>query len=92
VNKDVVVVGLLENQNEFLNLFDKIFLLQCREKTFFERIDNRTTNGFGKDYSEKEHILSFYKKFEEDLIKKGAIPINVEESLESVVSNIISKI
>jgi len=92
VNNDVVVVGLLENQNEFLNLFDKIFLLKCSEKTFFERIDNRTTNSFGKDPSEKEHILNFYKDFEEDLINRGAIIINCEKSINNVVDEILKNI
>lgn len=93
VPKDVVVVvGLATNQNEYLNLFDKIFLLQCKEETFLERIDERTSNDFGKHPMEKIYILDFYRNFEKVFIEKGAIPINVEESIETVVNNIVSKI
>lgn len=90
INEDVYVVGMTENQDDYLDLFDKVFILQCSERIFFKRIDDRTTNGFGKDPSEKEHILSFYKNYETDMIKKGAIPINAEESIDNVVNAIIS--
>ena len=93
VSKDVVaVVGIAQNQNEYFDLFDKIFLLQCKEKTFLERLKVRTSNDFGKHPLEKEYILDFYKKFEKEMIDKGAIIINAEEPLDVVVENIISKI
>ena len=88
----VVAVGLITNQDEYLNMFDRVFLLQCDEKTFLSRLDTRTSNDFGKHPLEKEHILNFYKNFEKDLIERGAILINAEQALDVVVSNIISKI
>ncbi|MFA6397518.1 MAG: AAA family ATPase [Candidatus Paceibacterota bacterium] len=84
------VVGIAENQNEFLNLFDKIFLLQCDEAELFRRIDNRKDNDFGKNNSEKEYIKSFRKKFENDLINKKAIVINSNDLIDSIVDKIIS--
>ncbi|MFA6273979.1 MAG: AAA family ATPase [Candidatus Paceibacterota bacterium] len=93
VPKDiVVVVGLATNQNDFLDMFDQIFLLHCKEETFLSRIDNRTDNDFGKHPLEKEHILSFYRNFEEVFKKRGAIPISSEDSIEIMINNIISKI
>jgi len=93
VPKDIiVVVSITTNQNDYLNLFDKVFLLQCREEIFLERINIRTGNDFGKHPLEKEHILDFYRDFEKDLIEKGVIPINAEDSLDVVANNIISKI
>jgi dephospho-CoA kinase len=91
-NDIVVAVGITTNQNEYLNMFDKVFLLQCSEKTILNRLDTRISNDFGKHPLEKEHVLDFYGDFEKDLIARGAIPINTEESLDVVVSNIISNI
>lgn len=91
-NDITVAVGITMNQNEYLSMFDKVFLLQCSEKTFLDRLDARTSNNFGKHPIEKEHVLSFYRDFEKDLIDRGAIPINAEEPLDVVINNIISQI
>ncbi|MEI7810745.1 MAG: AAA family ATPase [bacterium] len=88
----IVVVGLTTNQNEYLNLFDKVFLLQCSEETFLNRLKTRTSNDFGKHPLEENYILNMYKDLEKDLIEKGAIAINAEGPIETVVGSIISKI
>ncbi len=33
----IVAAGIARNQNDYLNLFDKVFLLQCSEETFLHR-------------------------------------------------------
>jgi broad-specificity NMP kinase len=87
----IFVLGLPSNQNELINLFDKVLLLQCKPETFISRIENRTDNDFGKDKSAQEVILSWYKNFEQETLKKGAISISVEESLDEVVDNILKQ-
>ena len=88
----IIAVGITTNQDEYLDVFDKVFLLRCSEKTFLNRLDTRTNNNFGKHPIEKEHVLNFYRDFEKDLIGKGAILINTEDKLDIVVNDIISKI
>ncbi len=85
----VFIAGISENQLEYLDLFDKIFLLQCREQTFLRRIDERTDHHFGKDQAEREKILSLYKNFENTLLLRGAICIHTENPIEVVAENII---
>jgi dephospho-CoA kinase len=93
VNKEVVVVlGSVANQNEFLNLFDKVLLLQCKPETFIKRIMERKDNDFGKDKSAQELILSWHQEFESELLKKGAISIDVEGSIDTVVEAIVKEI
>jgi len=89
--ENIFVAGITENQNEYLKLFNKIFLLQCSEETILERINNRKNNDFGKDSLEKEYILNSYRDFEKDLIEKGAISINVDKPIEIVINEIILK-
>lgn len=91
--KIIVAVGIAANQNRYLDLFDKIFLLQCKEKTFLDRMANRKGgNEFGEFPEERQYVLNFYKDFEQSLIARGAIVVNAEESPEVMVNSIISKI
>lgn len=89
---NVVIAGVASNQEEYLDLFDKIFLLQCQPETFLHRINNRTENDFAKNKSEQDHILGWYKDYEIRMIKHGAIPIDTEKSLDQVVEQILSLI
>jgi GrpB-like predicted nucleotidyltransferase (UPF0157 family)/dephospho-CoA kinase len=88
----VAVLGMAENQNEFLSLFDKILLLQCAPETFLSRIERREDNIFGKDKTAQGYILETYREFENDMLEKGAISINVEKPFDEVEERIISEI
>lgn len=88
----IFVLGIASNQNDFIHIFDKTFLLQCSPETFISRIENRADNDFGKDKTAQEFILGWYKDFEYKILKKGAISINVEKSLNEVVKNIIEQV
>ena len=92
--KDLVIVtGIAGNQNSYLSLFDKVFVLQCKPETFIKRVIERDTNdGFGKSPSEQKFLVNLYQVFEKDLIDRGAIEVNVEKSVREVVEEIISKI
>jgi dephospho-CoA kinase len=86
--KIVAVAGLFNNRSELLGLFDKVFLLQCKEETFLKRIIERENHNFGKHILEQENILSWYKNFEKEVLEEGAIPINTDRLLTQVVDEI----
>ncbi len=88
----VVVVGMPSNRYELLDLFDKVLLLQSKEETFLQRLTERTNNDFGKHISDRENILTWYKNFEEKILKNGAISINADCPLEDIVNEIYSKL
>lgn len=88
----IVVAGIASNQDEYLDLFDKIFFLHCREEIFLHRLNTREENEFAKEKSEQEQVLSWYKDFEDKMLKKGAIPINTEAPIGTVADQIISQI
>jgi len=91
--KDIVVVaGLFGNRFELWNLFEKVFLLQCKEETFLKRIIERENHNFGKHILEQENILSWYKNFEKEIVSEGALPINTDKPLDLVVGEIIAQI
>lgn len=88
----VGVVGLADNLQDIIGLFDKFFLFQCQEETFLQRIKQRKNHNFGKDDSEKEMILGWYKDFEKEMLDKGAILINTEVPVNAVVEKVIQNI
>ncbi len=90
-DKTTFVCGVTANQDEYLYLFDKVFLLQCSPETFIKRIDTRSKK-FGKHSSEKEHLLSWHDELEQGLINKGAIVINSENPIDFVVDEILKNI
>lgn len=87
-----VMAGHSENYIEFLHLFDKVILLQCRPETFLNRIAARKNNDFGKEETAREFILNTFEKFESDMLKKGAISINTEGPLEKTFEKVIDEI
>src|SRR3989344_7767959 len=38
---NVAVLGLASNQDDFLSLFDKLFLLHCKKEVFLHRLNTR---------------------------------------------------
>lgn len=87
----VVVLGSASNQKDYLYLFDKILLLQCKPDTFIKRIENRTDHDFGKDKTAQDSILGWYEHFESEMLEKGAISIDAEKPIEEVVKQIIEQ-
>lgn len=92
-NKNITFVcGVSANQDKYLDLFDKIFLLRCSPLVLVKRIDSREDHQFGKHSSEKEHILNWYEEFEERLINKGAIAINNNNPINIGADEILKNI
>ncbi|MDP2789167.1 MAG: AAA family ATPase [bacterium] len=90
--KIIVVVGITDNQSEFFQLFDKILFFHCNKATFLKRIKKRTDNNFGKHKSEQKMLLEWYQEFKRKMTKRGAVPINTNESLNVVVKQVIKQI
>ncbi len=95
--KDIIIAtGITGNQDEYLNLFDKIFLLQSEEETFTNRMASRHLqpgeNSYGQYPAEREFAIRNYKNFENKMIALGAILVNAELSLSEVADQILSKI
>lgn len=91
-NSTIVVFGIASNQEDYISLFDKVFLLHCKEETFLHRLKTREENDFAREKSEQEQVLSWYKDFEDKMLKNGAIPINTDAPISIVADQIISQI
>ena len=87
----VFILGVASNQNDFLDMFDKVILLQCMPDTFIHRLTHRTNNDFGKDKTVQEAVLGWYEEFENKLIERGAISINTEKHIAEVVEEVLKQ-
>lgn len=86
--EDVVVVGCAANQDGYLHLFDKFFVLHAEPETMLARIHERTDNPFGKDPAEQWRIFHRQKEFEDEMVQKGAVLVDANQPLDRVVAAI----
>jgi len=88
----VFICAVTSRQHEFYDQFDKIFVLTIDEPALKHRLLTRTTNDFGKHPNEMKMLVDGREGFEQQMLKVGAIPINVMQSLGEVVDDILEKL
>lgn len=78
------------NQKEFLDLFDKVILLQAKPETLIHRMQTRTNkSGYGKTKAEQEDNIEWQKEFDPLLISLSAQPVSTEKTLDAVIAEIM---
>jgi len=88
----IIITGVARNQDQFIDLFDKIFLLECPQETLNTRLIQRQHedgNRFGEHQEEREYIIDVFKDFEAKTINQGAITIDCSKPLEQIADDII---
>lgn len=79
--------GGSRNFRKFIDLFDKVFILDVDSKTLDKRLDSRPVNAWGKSRQQRELIHRLHKT-KEDIPGEG-ITIDATSSLDQVVDQII---
>ncbi len=87
----IFVFGASANQDRFLSVFDKIFLLKCSPETFSKRMDLRTNHRYGKLPAERENELRWFEEFNNHVIEKGASIIDAENPVTQVADEILAE-
>ncbi len=88
-DEDLVVAGLSSNQEEYVPLFDKVLVLHARPETVLARLTSRTDNDYGKHPLEQQRLLNWHKSFEQEMIEKGALPLDAEQSIEAMADEVL---
>jgi hypothetical protein len=87
---DVFFCGSSGNQSEFYALFDKIFLLQMNDGLIRQRIlNNDRDHNYGQMPGELEAILGYYKSFQDKATASGAVIIDADQTLKTIVDYIL---
>jgi hypothetical protein len=86
----VFLCGSVENEDEVRDLFDVVVCLVLDESTLRERLATRTTNKFGRAPIELEAILAWNRTTETTYRELGALVVNADQPLDSVVDTILA--
>ncbi len=90
--KDVFICGVASNEEEYIDLFDKVFALMLDEETLKHRITNRTNNDFGKSEHEMKTLLEWQANTAEYYRKIGAKVIDARKPLQAVMDEILNQL
>ncbi|MGB9364881.1 MAG: nucleoside kinase [Xanthobacteraceae bacterium] len=82
--------GGSRNFQQFIDLFDEIFILDVDAKTLDERLDSRSDDDWGKSKSERELILRLHAT-KEDTPSSGIV-IDATQPLVGVVDEILGHV
>lgn len=92
--EDVIVTGVASgNIAEYVPLFDKVILLQLNSEDLIHRLETRDNpSGYGKTKVEQEDTVRWQEEFVPLMLAHGAIPVNSEGEIGTVVDKIIALI
>jgi len=82
--------GGSRNFNEFIDVFDEVFVLDVDVDTLNERLDNRPDDDWGKSKRERDLILRLHATKED--VPSSGIVIDATQPLASVVDEILGHV
>ncbi len=85
----VFYCGAPNNLEEIVSLFSKVVLLVASPENIRSRLLARTDNGFGKSPEVQDYILERKEKIEASLIGKGALVVDANQDIDSVLANVL---
>jgi len=88
----VFVCGVASNEDEYIDVFDKVFALDIDTETMKHRINTRTSGDFGKSTHEMKTLLEWQETTADYYQKVGAHVIDATKPVTSVVDEIVSSI
>ena len=90
-DKPVFLCGTTPNDNDVWDLFDEVISLSISNEEIVKRLASRTNNDYGKHPDDLKDILGWNETTDERMASYGAIIVNAEQPLGSVVDEIIEK-
>jgi shikimate kinase len=83
------VSGTVSNQGRFYDRFDAVVLLSAPAELLLSRLDNRTTNPYGKTPEQRELILHHLAEVEPLLRRTCTHEIDAAQPLAEVVKQLV---
>jgi dephospho-CoA kinase len=85
----VFVCGVASNEEEYIDVFDKVFALDVDVETMKHRVKTRTKGDFGKSAHEMETLLDWHNSTQDYYRKIGAHIIDATKPIEWIVDDIL---
>jgi hypothetical protein len=89
---DVFICSKAHNQEELYGRFGLMFVLTLNTGGLVKRLASRPGSAIGKTASELSDILSLRQRFEQSLIKHGAVEVDAGRPLAEVVDIILGRV
>ncbi len=83
------VSGTVSNQGRFYPQFDAVVLLSAPADVLLERIENRTTNEYGKAVEERDLILQHLAEVEPLLRATSTHELDAAQPIDDVVDQLV---
>ena len=91
INDLVFYCGNASNWREIISLFDLIVLLKISPEIMKKRLTSRTNNDYGRNSEVQDYLLTKKDLWDSELENTGAISVDANGDLDSVVKEIIMK-
>lgn len=88
--QEVILCGSANNDLDFADCFDRIFALDVRPEVHANRLRTRTDNNYGRSETMIPKIVAEQQDFIQRALALGAVAIDAEQPLETVVDDIIT--
>jgi AAA domain-containing protein len=88
--RTLYVSGCVSNQGKFYDRFDAVVLLSATAEVILDRVENRTTNDYGKGPGERDLILLHLGSVEPLLRATCTHEIDASRPLDDVVDALIA--
>lgn len=89
--EEVYICSLAHNMHELFNQFDYIFVLSADDFILQQRLEMRGS-GLGSTPAQMADILTLHRNFEEGLINKGAIKVDIQQSALDCVNFVLETV
>jgi hypothetical protein len=88
--RTLYVSGCVSNQGRFYDRFDAVVLLSAPAEVILDRIETRTTNGYGKAPGERDAIVSHLASVEPRLRTTCTHELDATQPLGRIVEALIA--
>jgi shikimate kinase len=89
-DRTLYVSGCMSNQGKFYDRFDAVVLLSATAEVILDRVENRTTNDYGKGAGDRELIISHLGWVEPLLRASCTHEIDASRPIAEVVDALIA--
>lgn len=91
-HKPIFICNDPENEEELLDLFDRVFALLVDEETMRHRLATRTNATWGKQPHEIEYSLAFKEKWHPLIKKHGYVTIDATKPTKDIADRILKEL
>ena len=77
---------------QYWPLGEKVFLLKVDGETMLKRLrEEKRDNSFGKDKQTQDRLLERLDRYQDKMLRLGAIPIDAKKSVDEIINNILEQ-